>query len=131
MKQRQLTWLSDAEWARIEPLLPRDRKGAHRVDDRRVISGIIHVIKSGGRWVDAPSVYGPRKTLYNRFQRWAAKGIWSSIFHALANAGGPPAQLLIDSSAVRAHRSAAGGKKGNSTRRSADRAAAAPPRSMP
>ena len=123
--------LTDDEWLVIEPLLPNKPRGVPRVDDRRVISGIIHVIKSGGRWVDAPAVYGPRKTLYNRFQRWAAKGIWSSIFHALANAGGPPAQLLIDSSAVRAHRSASGGKKGNSTRRSAGRAAAAPPRSMP
>ena len=66
-----------------------DTRGKPCVDDRRVISGIIHVIKSGGRWVDAPTVYGPRKTLYNRFQRWAAKGIWSSIFQALANAGGP------------------------------------------
>lgn len=124
-------WLTDEQFAKLRPHLPTDTRGKPRVDDRRVISGIIHVIKSGGRWVDAPTVYGPRKTLYNRFQRWAAKGIWSSIFHALANAGGPPAQLLIDSSAVRAHRSASGGKKGNSTRRSAGRAAAAPPRSMP
>ena len=78
--------------------------------DRRVIRGIIHVIESGGRWVDAPSVYGSRKTLYNRFRCWAAKGVCSSTFHALPNAGGSPAHLLIDSSAVRAHRSAAGGK---------------------
>ncbi len=124
-------WLTDEQFAKLRPHLPTDTRGKPRVDDQRVISGIIHVIKSGGRWVDAPAVYGPRKTLYNRFQRWAAKGIWSSIFHALANAGGPPAQLLIDSTSVRAHRSAAGGKRGNSTRRSADRAAAAPPRFMP
>jgi transposase len=124
-------WLTDAQFAKLRLHLPTDTRGKPRVDDRRVISGIIHVIKSGGRWVDAPAVYGPRKTLYNRFQRWAAKGIWSGIFDALANAGGPPAQLLIDSSAVRAHRSAAGGKRGNSTRPSADRAAGAPPRSTP
>lgn len=43
---RQLTWLSDAEWARIEPLLPHGRKGAHRVDDRRVISGIVHLFEA-------------------------------------------------------------------------------------
>lgn len=52
--RRQLTWLSDAEWARIEPLLPRGRKGARRVDDRRVISGIVHMLKSGARWRDCP-----------------------------------------------------------------------------
>jgi len=87
------------------------------VDDRRVISGIIHVLKSGCRWVDAPSIYGPRKTLYNRFVHWGDKGIWQGIFKALAAAGGPPAEVLIDSSAVKAHRCAAGGKGGNGRRR--------------
>ena len=57
--------------------------------------------------MDAPDVYGPRKTLYNRFVRWAAKGIWTDIFHTLASAGGPPAHVLIDSTAVKAHRCAA------------------------
>lgn len=103
-------WLTEAQFARLEPLLPTDTRGKPRVDDRRVISGIIHVLKSGGRWVDAPDVYGPRKTLYNRFVRWAAKGIWTDIFHTLASAGGPPAHVLIDSTAVKAHRCAAGGK---------------------
>lgn len=124
-------WLTDRQFAKLQPHLPTNTRGKPRVDDRRVISGIIHVIKSGGRWVDAPAAYGPRKTLYNRFQRWANKGTWSGIFQALANAGGPSAQLLIDSSAVRAHRSAAGGKRGNSTRPSAGHAAGAPPRSTP
>src|SRR5260370_33279809 len=102
-------WLSESKLARLVPHLPTDTRGKPRVDDLRVISGIIHVLKSGGRWVDAPPVYGPRKTLYNRFVRWAAKGVWESIFHALASAGGPPAQVLIDSSAVKAHRCASGG----------------------
>jgi transposase len=65
-----------------------------------MISGIIHVLKSGGRWVDAPSFYGPHKTLYNRYVRWAAKGVWVDLFHALARAGGPSAQVY--SSAVKA-----------------------------
>lgn len=124
-------WLTDKQFGKLKPHLPTDTRGKPRVDDRRVISGIIHVIKSGGRWVDAPAAYGPRKTLYNRFQRWASKGIWSGIFQALANDGGPPAQLLINSSAVRAHRSAAGGKRGSSIRPSADHAAGALPRSTP
>ena len=79
----------------------------------------------------APDVYGPRKTLYNRYVRWAAKGVWVALFHALASAGGPPAQVLIDSSAVKAHRSAAGGKGGSAIRPSAAREAGAPPRSTP
>jgi len=66
----KLYWLSDGEWARIEPLLPRGRRGAHRVDDRRVISGIMHMLHSGARWRDCPAAYGPYTTIYNRFNRW-------------------------------------------------------------
>jgi transposase len=62
--------------------------------------------------VDAPPDYGPRKTLYNRYVRWATKGVWTNLFHALAQAEAPPAEVLIDSSAVKAHRSASGGKGG-------------------
>jgi transposase len=105
---RDYFWLSARQFARLEAHLPTDTRGKPRVDDRRVISGIVHVLKSGGRWADAPSVYGPRKTLYNRFVRWAAKGVWVDIFHALASAGAPPAEVLIDSSAIKAHRCASG-----------------------
>ncbi len=128
---RDLFWLSERQFGRIEPHLPDDTRGKPRVDDRRVISGIVHVLKSGGRWADAPPAYGPKKTLYNRFVRWSAKGVWTSIFHALARAGGPPAQVLLDSSAVKAHRCASGAKGGSSIRRSVARAAAAPRRSTP
>ena len=124
-------WLTEQQFARLLPLLPNDTRGKPRADDRRVISGIVHVLKSGGRWIDAPPQYGPRKTLYNRFVRWAAKGVWIEIFHALAAAGGPPAQVLIDSSAVKAHRCASGAKGGSGRRRSGALAAAARPRSTP
>ena len=106
-------WLTDAQFSKIEPHLPTDTRGKARVDDKRVISGIVHVLKSGGRWVDAPPEYGPKKTLYNRYVRWAEKGVWASLFEALAQAGGPPTQVLIDFSAVKARRSAAGGKGGS------------------
>lgn len=128
---RELFWLSDAQFAKIAPHLPTDTRGKPRVDDRRVISGIIQVLKSGSRWVDAPAAYGPRKTLYNRFVRWAAKGVWTDLFQTLATAGGPPAHVLIDSSAVKAHRSASGGKGGNTRKPSAAPAAGAAPRSTP
>jgi transposase len=127
----EVFWLREDQFSRLAPLLPTDTRGVPRVDDRRVISGIVHVLKSGCRWVDAPDIYGPRKTLYNRFVRWAAKGVWTELFQTLAAAGGPPAQVLIDSSAVKAHRCAAGGKGGNETRRSVARAAGAPRKSMP
>jgi len=57
--RKQLYWLNDEEWKRLEPLLPRGRRGAHRVDDRRVISGIMHMLRSGARWRDCPPEYGP------------------------------------------------------------------------
>ena len=123
-------WLSEAQFAKIAPHLPTDTRGKERVDDRRVISGIVHVLKSGGRWADAPrEVYGPKKTLYNRFVRWAAKGVWTGLFEALSSAGGPPFQVLIDSSAVKAHRCVSGGKGGSRAKPLAARAAGARQRS--
>jgi transposase len=56
---RNLFWLSDEQWERIEPHLPTDVRGKERVEDRRVISGIVHVLKSGSRWCDCPEAYGP------------------------------------------------------------------------
>jgi transposase len=126
---RNLFWLTDEQFSKIAPHLPTDTRGKARVDDRRVISGIVHVLKSGGRWIDAPADYGPKKTLYNRYVRWAEKGVWLALFQALAKAGGPPAQVLIDSSAVKAHRSAAGGKGGRKIRRLGVHVGAGRPRS--
>src|ERR1700680_2493525 len=110
---RDYFWLEEGQFARLEAHLPSDTRGKARVDDRRVISGIVHVLKSGGRWADAPPDYGPRKTLYNCYFRWAERGVWVALFQALAQVGGPPEQVLIDSSAVKAHRSASGGKGGS------------------
>jgi len=103
-----LFWLTDAQFARIAPHPPTDTRGKPRVADRRVISGIVNVLKSGGHWIYAPADYGPKKTFYNRYVRWATKGMWIDLFAALAEAGRPPTQVLIDSSAVKAHRLASG-----------------------
>ena len=126
-----LYWLSDSEWAKIEPLMPRGRRGAHRVDDRRVISGIIHMLRSGGRWRDCPAAYGPYTTIYNRFNRWSRQGIWFEMFEALTGSTGLIGTVAIDSSTIKAHRSAAGGKGGHMTKRSAARAVGARPKSTP
>jgi transposase len=64
-----LFWLSDEAWAEIEPHLLKSQPGARRVDDRRVISGFIHMLKCGGRWVDCPSDYGPSTTVYKSSNR--------------------------------------------------------------
>lgn len=107
-----LFWFSDEQWARIEPLLPKGQVGRPRVDDRRVLSGIVHALKSGGRWSDCPPDYGPKKTLYNRFVRWAERGVWESIFQALAGQEGIPERLFIDATLIKAHRTAGGAKGG-------------------
>jgi transposase len=105
-------WFSDAQWARIEPLLPTDVRGKARVDDRRVLSGIVHALRCGGRWADCADVYGPKKTLYNRFVRWAERGVWEDIFSALAGAEAAPDRLFIDSTCIKVHRCAGGAKGG-------------------
>lgn len=88
-----------------------DTRGMPRVDDRRVLSGIVHALKSGGRWSDCPEhVYGPKKTLYNRFRRWAERGIWERIFGDLSGIEGVPSRLFIDSSCIKIHRTAGGAK---------------------
>jgi transposase len=122
-------WFSDAQWARIEPLLPTDVRGMKRVDDRRVLSGIVHALKCGGRWADCADVYGPKKTLYNRFVRWADRGIWEGIFSALAGAENTPERLFIDSSCV--HRCAGGAKGGPLPMLLVARKAAVTPSSTP
>ena len=118
-------WLSEEQFARLRPLLPSDTRGVPRVDDRRVISGIVHVVQSGCRWRDAPACYGSYKTLYNRFVRWARKGVWERIFRTLAEPGVATA-LMLDATHIKAHRSAAGGKGGPKPRQSDARAAGAP-----
>ena len=121
-------WLSDEQWAVIEPLLPH-LGGKPRVDDRRVISGILHRYREGLRWRAIPAVYGPRTTLFNRFDRWSEKGIWQGLLAALVACNDPPDFAMVDSTAVRAHRSAAGAKGGSTIRRSAGRAADPRPKS--
>ena len=99
-------WLSDEQVESLAPYLPRSR-GKARVDDRRVLSGIIHVQRNGLRWCDAPAIYGPHKTLYNRHVRWTRNGVFARIFAALAEAAGPPERIIIDSTHLKAHRTAA------------------------
>ena len=102
----KLPLLSEAQMRRLRPFFPVSR-GLRRVDDRRVVSGIIYVIRHGLQWKDAPSGYGPPKTLYNRFVRWSRLGVFGRIFAALAAQPGVPEQLMIDSTHLKAHRTAA------------------------
>lgn len=107
--------LSDEEWAIVAPLLPKPGRGKHRVDDRRIVNAIFYVLRTGAPWRDLPGRYGPYTTAYNRFNRWAKRGIWLKVFEELARLS-PQSLQLIDSSIVRAHQHAAGGKKGSGSR---------------
>lgn len=98
--------LSEAQMRRIEPYFPLSH-GIPRVDDRRIVSGIIFVIRNGLRWRDAPPAYGPHKTIYNRFIRWSRLGVFNRIFAELAAKGGKPDRLMIDATHLKAHRTAA------------------------
>ena len=106
-------WLTDAQFSRLQPLLPNKPRGVPRVDDRRVISGIVHVIRNGLMWRDAPERYGPHKTLYNRFVRWSAIGVFDRIFSSLAAESEATDTVMIDATHLKAHRTAASlSKKG-------------------
>src|SRR5271168_2780996 len=122
--ESHLFWFTDEQWAKIEPHLPTNQPGPRRHDDRRILSGIMHVLKIGCRWVDCPREYGPAKTIYNRFARWSDRGIWQKIFETAAAPSEPPEAVALDSSHVKAHRCASGGKGGPSFRPSGSRRAA-------
>ncbi len=107
-----LFWLSETHWAAIAPHLPTNQPGAPRVDDRRVISGIVHVLKVGCRWCDCPTEYGPSTTIYNRFNRWSRRSFWDGLLEALAACDAVPKSTGIDSTYIKAQRAAFGGKGG-------------------
>lgn len=100
-----LFWLTEAQMARLEPFFPRSH-GKPRVDDRRVLSGIIFVNRNGLRWRDAPREYGPAKTLYNRWKRWSDRGVFARMMHGLASEAAVPKTVMIDATYLKAHRTA-------------------------
>ena len=103
--------LSDFEWAVIQPLLPNKVRGVARVDDRRVINGILWRLRTGAPWADIPERYGPHMTCYNRFVRWRKLGVWDRIFEAVSAAYDGDLQM-VDSSSIRVHQHGANAKKG-------------------
>ena len=100
-----LFWLTEAQMTRLEPFFPKSH-GKPRVDDRRVLSGIIFVNRNGLRWRDAPREYGPSKTLYNRWKRWSDRGVFARMMHGLASEATAPKTVMIDATYLKAHRTA-------------------------
>jgi transposase len=102
-----LFWLTDEQMARLQPYFPRSH-GKPRVDDRRVLSGIVFVNRNGLRWCDAPKDYGPHKTLYNRWKRWGERGVFLRMMEGLASSEAEPKTVMIDATYLKAHRTALG-----------------------
>jgi transposase len=100
-----LYWLTDEQMERLRPFFPKSH-GRPRVDDRRVLSGIIFVNRNGLRWRDALKDYGPAKTLYNRWKRWGEAGVFVRMMEGLAAAGADPKTVMIDATYLKAHRTA-------------------------
>ena len=115
-----LFWLTDVQMARLEPFFSKSH-GKPRVDDRRVLSGIIFINRNGLRWCDAPKKYGPPKTLYNRWKRWGDKGVFARMMEGLASEAAVPKTVMIDATYLKAHRTASSlrSKKGGLTTKGA------------
>ena len=120
-----LYWLTGAQIERLKPFFPKSH-GKPRVDDRRVLSGIIFINRNGLRGCDAPGEYGPAKTLYNRWKRWSEKGVFARIMAGLAAEGAEHKTIMIDATYLKAHRTASSlrAKKGGVLARSGARRAA-------
>jgi transposase len=108
-----LYWLSEGQMERLRPYSPKSHS-VPRVDDRRVLSGIIFINRNGLRCQDAPAEYGPYKTLYNRWKRWSDMGAFARIMTGLAANSPDNKTISIDATYLKAHRSASslGAEKG-------------------
>jgi transposase len=133
--------LTDAQWARLQPLLPPQRHGKGtkggrpNIDHRRIINGILWILRTGAPWEDLPARYGKRSTVSTRFYRWKQQGVWDRIYDAVkaqADADGALDWEIhqVDATVIRAHQHAAGAKKGTQKpRRSAGARAGSVPKS--
>ncbi len=110
MKQHRYE-LTDKEWSIIAPLLPNKPRGVPRVDDRKVLNGILWRFRTGAPWADIPDRYGPHTTCYNRFVRWRDGGVWDRLLDEISK-GYDGDIVMIDSSCVRVHQHGATGKRG-------------------
>jgi len=103
--------LTDREWAILSPLLPNKPRAVPRVDDRRVLNGILWRFRTGSPWAEIPERYGPPTTCYNRFVRWRRAGVWDRLLEAVS-AAYEREIVMIDSTCVRVHQHGATEKGG-------------------
>lgn len=129
--------LSDAQWERLRPLLPpqvRSGRGRPAKDHRTIVNAILWRLATGVPWRDLPERYGSWRTVYSRFRRWQAAGVWDRVLAALQAAADARGDLdwslhFLDGTTIRAHQHAAGAKKGAATKRSAAPVVGSPPKS--
>src|SRR3712207_2859776 len=114
--------VTDAEWARLQPLLPPPKPGRRRKDDRLVVNGILWKLATGAPWRDLPERYGPWQSVYTRFRRWTVAGVWDQLFAAVQRQADAAGQVdwavhFVDGTVIRAHQHAAGATGGTRRRR--------------
>ncbi len=112
--------LNNEQWERLKPLLPpqKPKIGRPNEDHRRILNGILWILRTGAPWRDLPERYGPWQTVYSRFYRWQKAGIWDRIFAKVQELADIEGRLdwdihYVDGTIVRAHQHAAGAKGGN------------------
>jgi len=109
--------LTDQQWQRIQPLLPEHKPtGRPPADDRRVLNGILWILRTGAPWRDLPERYGPWRTVASRFYRWQKAAVWDKLVQAVQRLADAAGELdwdvqYMDSTIIRAHQHAAGSKK--------------------
>ena len=110
--------LTDRQWRRLEPLLPpqRPRTGRPNDDHRRIVNGILWVLRTGAPWRDLPERYGPVGTVSSRFYRWRGAGVWDRALAALQAAADAKGRIdrdlhFVGATIVRAHQHAAGARR--------------------
>lgn len=107
--------LSDAQWRRLQPLLPKQARGPAALrGDRLFIEAVLYRLKTGAPWRDLPERFGPWKSVYNRFNNWSVRGHWAAIFQELQLELDETGSI-VDGSTVRAHQDASGGKGGSNS----------------
>jgi len=116
--------LTDEQWQRLQPLLPpqKAKTGRPALDHRRIVNGILWVLRSGAPWRDLPERYGPWQTVATRFYRWRKAGIWDRLFAAVQQRADAAGHLdwrihYVDTTIIRAHQHAAGAKGGTRRQR--------------
>lgn len=113
MSRKELT---DGQWERLAPHLPRRSRGRPAHDHRRIINGILWIVRTGAPWRDLPDRYGPWQTVYSRLRRWRQDGTWDRILATLLELADVDGEFdwdvhYVDGSIVRAHQHAAGARK--------------------